>query len=434
MKLLPLLLLASTATSLALAGCSDFDPGAIELISNAEAQAILEAGSPLEYAAESDKRVRIDGSAENFGGEAAAMGMGDVEMSYLLQLDPDRNAMSFDIELSAGFITMDLGMAQADNVVNIRFRDTTYVGRDMKAEDIFEDGLFGGGNGDSGEDEENFDALLSGNFNALFSEAEGFEVTDVEATEWEGRQAFRITARALQPGEDWDGDGEPDHGAGEIDLEYVIDARSKRPYYLESRGPVTEDGDPTFEATFSYGDRVSIDVTSDGTRFPFTLHRDEQRADEEGRTVIVGTVGDAQTEEVPLDEVEMRVVSYVDEWSYGPGDDEAGTSDYSSTDFGSPQSDRSDDKILARMRLDEGWLESGEYAFEYHDNDEDGLVSAGDMYRLEAPAGGYVQVAFYDLWADASEGGLAEMMPGFELVALLGAVGLLVLARRVKSK
>jgi MYXO-CTERM domain-containing protein len=112
---------------------------------------------------------------------------------------------------------------------------------------------------------------------------------------------------------------------------------------------------------------------------------------------INGTISAEHTEEVKLIEVEMRVVG----------------------DAGTP---------VASLRLDRGSANAGNYTLSYQDRDGDGLVSAGDRYSFRHPYEESVELKFFDLWANAYEGG--PQTPGFAPWAAVAAVALLALWRR----
>lgn len=154
----------------------------------------------------------------------------------------------------------------------------------------------------------------------------------------------------------------------------------------------------TGEAELLYGSDVEVRVTSTGPRASFVLDEESPIRFEAGggfdgleKDCKTGcTISSAHTQEVGWEEVEMRAV----------------------TDGG----EASAPTVLASMRLSERSKTGAGILLQYEDTDRDGLVSAGDVYTFD-PGSTDARLLFYDLWADAYEGGPA--VPGPGLAALL---------------
>jgi hypothetical protein len=175
------------------------------------------------------------------------------------------------------------------------------------------------------------------------------------------------------------------------------------------------DGNDAMSVTLTWGEDAALEVKDTYPRTSVTFEMDEDHGSEfldSGEELFVweGELNSDHNQEVPIGELELRVgeVETVD-----------------------------DEEVFhfnVSMALEDGEVNITDgngawWLINYSDEDENGLVSASDEWRVETNATGVwgLEVRFYDHWADSYQGG---PLPGFELVFLIGALAFAAIKRR----
>lgn len=153
----------------------------------------------------------------------------------------------------------------------------------------------------------------------------------------------------------------------------------------------------TVTTEFRYDDEVQVTLP-DADRAPAEIRKVPQMQVDAD---IAFGIDDEQDQEVPLEEIELRVTEELNR-SGGP--------------FSTPPPP---EKVYLAMQLSKGSKSNDNASATYHDVDGDGYVSAGDSYRVNLSGDldrTNVSVVFFDRWA-----GLYDFQPGFEAAAAVVA-------------
>lgn len=164
----------------------------------------------------------------------------------------------------------------------------------------------------------------------------------------------------------------------------------------------------TLTVEFTYDDEVDV-VLPDAERAPARIDKTQQTTE----TEISGQISPSHDDEVPLDEIELRIAT--------PGN---------ASDGGFGQQTPPPEEIHFTMMAANGSRAEADFELHYEDLDGDGYVSANDTFRAvihDESHQGNVSLYWFDHWAMKY-----EFQPGFGILA--GLVGLVAAAAIVKRK
>lgn len=172
-------------------------------------------------------------------------------------------------------------------------------------------------------------------------------------------------------------------------------------------------GTAVLEVVFTYDDEVDVDLPADAEPAPPAIEFDETDLGHDDQ--ISGRLSETHEQEVPLDEIELRV---------GPLKQGAGGP------FSDPEVP-DDDEIRFRMLASNGTRDGDDFTLTYDDADGDGLLSTNDTFRLDIKDEddqGNVSLYWWDTWSRKY-----EFQPGFEgaaaVAGLAAAVALVAVVR-----
>lgn len=386
-RVVPLLLVVLVAVS-ALAGCLDLFGG----LSDDEARRIYRQAFGNVRSFQRFSRLGLDVEATAGGEEAFA---------YRFRVHPAEGAFLVDLDVSPRLVDDPRIEEEAGLLANLTIgrKGRLLVAPDADGNLTVRRDLVPDHPAFAGVDDVNRDVGgetspdVGPAFGLLRLDEKGDELTvrSVEATRVEGRDAWRIA---------WTFDNATLAAEGTVDV-----ARQPRlPLRFEAtvepkdpRGalhPLMHVQKARLVAGFAYDDAVEVTLPP-ARRAPVAVERDEQA----GPRVISGTIAPGHDQEVPLQELELRL---------GPRREPFGPDD-------------PPDPVHFAMRAAEGAKVNASFELHYRDADADGLLSSNDTYRAIVEAErhrGNVSLYWYDLWAERY-----AFQPGFEALLAVVAAG-----------
>lgn len=232
-------------------------------------------------------------------------------------------------------------------------------------------------------------------------------VTNVKGVLFKGKPALEIDVRH-----------EDDEGR-QVESTVTVYTQTNRVAHIESvlpTGAGSSGQDPfagaTFVGDFLYGDEASLQVSEAARRAHGLSYKSDQNPFSFGSERPEAITWTFQVDgDVPLGEVEVQVK---DSSGSEGGMGAAGGADWTKM------------PTLWSMTLSEKTKAQDGLTLTFTDADNDGKVSQGDTLRIDAE-GDYPTVVLRDTKTNT------YVVPGFEALALLGAVGLLALALRRRA-
>lgn len=326
-------------------------------------------------AAETQFRAEIYGK-ELRDGEVA-------ELTFTINKDEVNQLAETGIEIQSGMMGIDFSEISGDSQhINIRVGNQWFLARDLVPEytDPFVELA------EESEDQSDEDSELSfaPDFDELKLDLLGFDwVVTIDEV------SFQQVATTSN------------------DTHQIMIELAEMPPRIKSVEIFSIDGNEAQSVTLTWGEDAALEVKDTYPRTSVTFEMDEDHFSKyldsgEETYVWEGEFNEDHVQEVAIGDLELRVGETVE------------------------IDDEEEFQFDISMALDGGEVnitdEDGSWWYiNYSDEDDDGLVSTDDEWRVETNASGVwgFDVRFYDNWADSYQGG---PLPGFELVFLLGAL------------